>query len=265
MTGTTTAWAPGELVPDPAAAPLPRMLLAQTRAELTLVLRNGEQVLLNLVIPLGLLVLLVLVPFVEVDGAGTRGERADFFVPGLLALAVMSAAFTGQAIAVGFERQYGVLKRLGATALPRSVLLLAKTLAVLVVEVLQLGALAAVGLALGWSPRGSVLAALLLVAVGTAAFSGLGLLLGGTLRGLTSLAVANLVWLVLLVLGGVVFPLSAFGAAEPALELLPTAALSSGLREVLEAGAGLPLRETFTLLAWAVGGLALAARLFRWE
>lgn len=265
MSGTTTAWAPGELSPDPAAAPLPRMLLAQTRAELTLVLRNGEQVLLNLVIPLGLLVLLVLVPFVEVDGAATRGERADFFVPGLLALAVMSAAFTGQAIAVGFERQYGVLKRLGATALPRSVLLLAKTLAVLVVEVLQLGALAAVGVALGWSPRGSVLAALVLVALGTAAFSGLGLLLGGTLRGLTSLAVANLVWLVLLVLGGVVFPLSAFGAAEPVLELLPTAALSSGLREVLEAGAALPVRETLVLLAWAVGGLALAARLFRWE
>ncbi|MFP5219559.1 MAG: ABC transporter permease [Actinomycetes bacterium] len=266
MTAPTPApWAPGELVPDPAAAPVGRMLLAQTRAELVLVLRNGEQVLLNLVIPLGLLVLLVLVPFVEVDGAATQGERADFFVPGLLALAVMSAAFTGQAIAVGFERQYGVLKRLGATALPRSVLLLAKTLAVLVVEVLQLGLLAALGLALGWSPRGSVLAAVLLIALGTAAFSGLGLLLGGTLRGLTSLAVANLLWLVLLVLGGVVFPLSAYGAAEPALELLPTAALSSGLREVLEAGAALPLRETLALLAWAVGGLALAARLFRWE
>jgi ABC-2 type transport system permease protein len=260
-----TTWTPGELAPAPGAAPVRRMLRAQTSAELKLVLRNGEQVLLNLVIPLGLLVVLVLVPFVEVDGAGTRGERADFFVPGLMALAVMSAAFTGQAIAVGFERQYGVLKRLGATPLPRWVLLLAKTLSVLVVELLQLTLLAAVGLALGWSPRGAVVGAVVLVALGTAAFAGLGLLLGGTLRGLTSLAAANLVWLVLLVLGGIVFPLSAFGPAEGPLSLLPTAALSGGLREVLEAGAVLPLRETVVLAAWAVGGLALAARLFRWE
>jgi len=261
----STTWAPGELVPDPQAAPRRRMLAAQTRAELVLLLRNGEQVLLNLVIPLGLLVVLVTVPFVELDDAPTRGDRADFFVPGLLALAVMSAAFTGQAIAVGFERQYGVLKRLGATALPRSVLLQAKTLAVLAVEVLQLALLCGVGLALGWSPRGSALAVVLLVALGTAAFSGLGLLLGGTLRGLTSLAVANLLWLVLLLLGGVVFPLSAFGAAEQVLQALPSAALSTGLRDVLQDGEALPVAQLLVLAVWAVGGLALAARLFRWE
>jgi ABC-2 type transport system permease protein len=261
----SAAWAPGSLAPDPAPAPVGRMLAAQTRAELTLLMRNGEQVLLNLVIPLGLLAVLVLVPFVELDDAATRGERADFFVPGLMALAVMSAAFTGQAIAVGFERQYGVLKRLGATALPRSVLLGAKTLAVLAVEVLQLALIGALGLALGWSPRGSVLGWLVLVALGTAAFSGLGLLLGGTMRGLTALAAANLLWLVLLVLGGVVFPLSAFGPAEAALSYLPTAALSGGLREVLQAGVALPVRETLVLTAWAVSGLALAARWFRWE
>jgi ABC-2 type transport system permease protein len=259
------AWPPGSLAPRPGAAPLPRMLTAQTRAELVLLLRNGEQVLLNLVIPLGLLLVLVLVPFVEVDGAASRGERADFFVPGLMALAVMSAAFTGQAIAVGFERQYGVLKRLGATPLPRAVLLGAKTLAVLVVELLQLALLAGLGLALDWEPRGSLVGLLVLVALGTAAFSGLGLLLGGTLRGLTSLAVANLLWLVLLVLGGVVFPLSAFGGVADVLRLLPTAALSGGLREVLQDGAALPVGQTAVLLVWAVGGLSLAARFFRWE
>lgn len=265
MRAGLATWAPGELTPAPAAAPLHRMLAAQTAAELKLVLRNGEQVLLSLVLPIGFLGVLVLVPFVTVDGAATRGERADFFVPGILALAVMSAAFTGQAIAVGFERQYGVLKRLGATPLPRSVLLLAKTLAVLVVELLQLVLIASAGLAVGWSPRGTALAALLLIALGTAAFSGLGLLLGGTLRGLTTLAAANLLWFVLLVLGGVLFPLSAFGPAEQPLSLLPTAALSTGLREVLADGVALPVREVLVLAAWAVGGLAAASRLFRWE
>ena len=258
-------WAPGSLAPTPAAARLPRMLAAQARAELTLVLRNSEQVLLSLVIPLGLLVLLVAVPFVSVEGADTRAGRADFFVPGVLALAVMSTAFTGQAISVGFERQYGVLKRLGATPLPRSVLLGAKTLAVLAVEVLQVALIAGVGLALGWEPRGSLAAAALLVVLGTAAFSGLGLLLGGTLRGLTTLAAANLLWFVLLVLGGMLFPLSAFGGAEPVLSLLPSAALSGGLREVLQDGAGLPLRELLALSVCAVGALGAASRLFRWE
>ena len=262
------SWAPGSLAPRPGAAPLGRMLAAQTAAELKLVLRNGEQVLLSLVIPLALVVLLVQVPFITLDGTADTGSgpggRADFFVPGVLALAVMSAAFTGQAIAVGFERQYGVLKRLGATPLPRAVLLAAKTLSVLVVEVLQVALLCAVGLALGWDPHGSPLAVLALVVVGTAAFSGLGLLLGGTLRGLTTLAAANLLWFVLLVLGGVLFPLSAFGAAEPALSLLPTAALSTGLREVLQDG-GSAARETLVLAVWALVSLTAASRLFRWE
>lgn len=260
-----TSWAPGSLAPRPGAAPLGRMLAAQTGAELKLVLRNGEQVLLSLGIPLGLLLVLVLVPFIAVEGASSRGDRAEFFVPGVLALAVMSTAFTGQAIAVGFERQYGVLKRLGATPLPRWVLLAAKTLAVAVVELLQVTLICAVGLALGWSPGGSPAAVLLLLLLGTAAFSGLGLLLGGTLRGLTTLAAANLVWFVLLVLGGVVFPLSFFGAAEPGLSLLPTAALSSGLRDVLQTGSGLPGADLLALLCWAVVSLGAASRLFRWE
>ncbi len=236
------------------------MLVSQTRSELVLALRNGEQILLTLVIPLGLLVVLTLVPFV-----GVQGRRVDFFVPGVFALAVMSAAFTGQAIATGFERQYGVLKRLGATPLPRSVLLGAKTLAVLAVELLQLIAIGVVGLLLGWHPHGSAAAVVLLVVLGTAAFSGLGLLLGGVLRGLTTLAAANLVWFVLLLLGGVVFPLSQFGGAAAVLQVLPTAALSDGLRAVLQAGAALPGRDVLALAGCAVLALVAASRTFRWE
>lgn len=257
-----TAWAPGALAPEPGAASTAKMLAAQTRAELTLLLRNGEQVLLTLVIPVGLLIVLTTVDFVTVPGGR---DRVGFFVPGVLALAVMSSAFTGQAIGVGFERQYGVLKRLGATALPRSVLLGAKTLAVLAVELLQVVVISVVGRLLGWHPHGSVVAVLLLVVLGTAAFSGLGLLLGGTLRGLTTLAAANLLWFVLLVLGGVLFPLSKFGPAESVLQLLPTAALSHGLRAVLQSGAGLPVRDVLALTGWAVASLAAATRFFRWE
>jgi ABC-2 type transport system permease protein len=252
------SWAAGSLAPRPAAAPVGAMLRAQTRAELTLSLRNGEQVLLTLIIPVGLLVVLTLVPFVSVVG-----RRVDFFVPGVLSLAIMSSAFTGQAIATGFERQYGVLKRLGATPLPRAVLLAAKTLSVLLVELLQLLLICAVGLALGWHPHGDA-TVVLLVVLGTFAFSGLGLLLGGTLRGLTTLAAANLVWFVLLLLGGVVFPLSEYGAFADVLRYLPTAALSDGFRQLLQHGQ-LIGRDLLSLAAWATGSLAVAAKVFRWE
>jgi ABC-2 type transport system permease protein len=257
-----TAWQAGALAPRPGAAPISRMLAAQTRAELTLLLRNGEQLLLTLVIPLGLLLVLTKVDVVNVPG---DRDRVGFFVPGVIALAVMSTAFTGQAIAIGFERQYGVLKRLGATPLPRSVLLSAKTLAVLAVEVVQLVLIGALGLLLGWEPHGSLAGVLLLVVLGTASFSGLGLLLGGTLRGLTTLAAANLIWFVLLVVGGVLFPLSQFGPAEDWMQLLPIAALTHGLREVLQHGATAPLRDVAALAVWSIVGLSTAARFFRWE
>ncbi len=247
------------MAPAAAAAPRSQMLRAQTRAELTLLLRNGEQVLLTLIIPLGLLLVLTTLDIIAVPG-----RRVDFFVPGVLALSVMSTAFTGQAIGTGFERQYGVLKRLGATPLPRSVLLLAKTLAVLAVELLQLVAIGSLGFALGWSPSGSVAGLALLLVLGTAAFSGLGLLLGGTLRGLTTLAAANLLWFVLLVLGGVVFPLSEFGSFADVLRWLPTAALSDGLRALL-VGGDLVVRDLLALVGWSVLSLTAAARLFRWE
>ncbi|WP_435877739.1 ABC transporter permease [Streptosporangium saharense] len=251
-----------DLTPAPGAAPLSRMVLAQTGAEIRATLRNGEQLLLTLIIPVLLLVGFSAAPLVNVGG----GSRVDFVTPGVLALAVMSTAFTGQAIATGFERRYGVLKRLGATPLSRTGLMLAKTLAVVAVEALQIAILCLVALVLGWSPTGSPFAAALLLLLGTAAFSGLGLLMAGTLRAEATLAGANLVYLVLLGCGGVVFPLSVFpDSVEPALRLLPISALTGGLRSVLTSGAGLPLGAVLVLVAWAALTLGLASRTFRWE
>lgn len=250
-----------ELAPAPGSAPLPRQVGAQTRMELRLLLRNGEQLLLTIVIPT-----LLLVMFAKAPIADLPKPRVAFLVPGVLALAVMSTAFTGQAIATGFERRYGVLRRLGTTPLPRAGLLTAKTLAVVVVEALQVALLVVVGLALGWSPHGSPAAAAALLLLGTVAFSALGLLMAGTLRAEATLAAANLVYLLLLVLGGVAFPLSDFGAGtRHVLELLPIAALTDGLRGALSIAPHVPLHDWVTLLAWAAGGGLLASRLFRWQ
>ncbi|MFI9583014.1 ABC transporter permease [Streptomyces sp. NPDC052236] len=252
----------GTYTPKPGAAPLTRMIAAQTAFETRLLLRNGEQLLLTVIIPSLLLVLFSTVDILD-TGAG---ESVDFLAPGVLALAVMSTAFTGQAIATGFERRYGVLKRLGASPLPRWALMSAKTLAVLVTEVLQVVLLTVIAFALGWSPQGNPLSVVLLLVLGTAAFSGLGLLMAGTLRAEATLAAANLVFLLLLMGGGVLVPLEKFpDGVQSALALLPISALSDGLRDVLQHGAGVPWGDLGILAVWAGVGLGAAARYFRWE
>ena len=248
--------------PKPGAAPLLRMIGAQAALETKMLLRNGEQLLLTVVIPTLLLALFSSVDIVD-TGAG---KSVDFLAPGILALAVMSTAFTGQAIATGFERRYGVLKRLASSPLPRWGLMTAKTASVLVTEVLQVALLTVIAFALGWSPHGNPVAVLLLLVLGTAAFSGLGLLMAGTLKAEATLAAANLVFLLLLVGGGVIVPLDKFpSGAQDVLGLLPISALSGGLRAVLQHGAGMPWGDLGILAVWAVVGLAAAGKLFRWE
>ncbi len=254
MTSATFAPAPG-------AAPLARMLRAQTAMELRLILRNGEQLLLTVVIPTVVLLLFTVAPVVDLPR-----PRVQFLVPGVLALAVMSTAFTGLAIATGFERRYAVLKRLGATPLPRGALLAAKTLAVLGVEALQAALLVVVGLLLGWHPHGDPLAVVAVMVLATAAFAGLGLLMAGTLRAEATLAAANLVYIVLLVVGGVAFPLDRFSSGvRHVLELLPISALAGGLRSLLSHGQAVPLHDWVVLAGWAVAALGAAAATFRWE
>ncbi|WP_395572617.1 ABC transporter permease [Streptomyces sp. BK79] len=252
----------GTYTPKPGAAPLGRMIAAQAALETRMLLRNGEQLLLTVVIPTLLLVLFSTVDIID-TGAG---KAVDFLAPGVLALAVMSTAFTGQAIATGFERRYGVLKRLAASPLPRWGLMTAKTVSVLVTEVLQIVLLTVIAFALGWSPHGNPFTVLLLLVLGTAAFSGLGLLMAGTLKAEATLAAANLVFLLLLVGGGVIVPLDEFpDAARSVLGLLPISALSDGLRDVLQHGASMPWGDLGILAVWAVAGLAAAGKFFRWE
>lgn len=246
------------------AAPWPQAVLAQAKVELALTLRRGESVLLTLGIPVLLLVFFSAVDVLPLPD-GTE-DAIDFLTPGILALAVMSTAMVSLGIATGFERQYGVLKRLGTTPLGRRALLVAKTLAILVIELIQVAVLAAVAVALGWRPDGSPLPALAAALLATVGFAGLGLLLAGTLRGEVTLAAANGLYLVLLLLGGMVFPLDRLpGALRSFAELLPAAALSSALEGALSGSAAVPGKSWAVLLAWAIAAPALAGATFRWE
>ena len=251
-----------DLTPRSQPAVLWRMITSQTGHELRLTLRNGEQLLLTLLIPVGILLFTAGAKVLP----GKDLQSIDYLLPGVLALAVMSTAFTGLAIATGFERRYGALKRLGATPLPRFGLVAAKVLSVVVVELLQVIVLCLVGFALGWSAHGSLAWVPLLMVLGTATFAGLGLLMAGTLRAEVTLAAANLVYLVMLFLGGLVFPLTSLSSGlRSVLADLPSAALAHSLRAVLQLGSAPSGHDIAVLVAWSAVGIGAATRFFRWE
>lgn len=261
----TTPPSHGTFSPRPGAAPLSRQVLAQSRMETRLLLRNGEQLLLALVIPL--IVLVGGVIAADKVGLDFAKGTVDTLTPGVLALAVMSTSFTSLAITTGFERRYGVLKRLGSSPLPRSGLLAGKIGALLFVEVLQVLVIGAAASALGWSPvvsAASLAGTVAALVLGTAAFASLGLLIAGALRAEATLAAANLIYLLLMAGGAVVIPASTYGGIGVVLEWLPSGALGTAMRTALLDGT-VAVAPLAVLAAWTVVGTLLTARTFKWE
>ncbi|MFC9872084.1 ABC transporter permease [Nocardia salmonicida] len=260
MSETTSRFLPGTFTPEPRPATRAAMLTAQTGLELKLLLRNGEQLLLTMFIPITLLIGLTLLPF------GDLGEhRVDRIVPMVMMTAVMSTAFTGQAIAVGFDRRYGALKRLGATPLPRWGVIAGKCAAVLIVVVLQAILLGAIGVALGWRPGiGGLALGALVIALGTATFAAMGLLLGGTLKAEVVLALANILWFIMLGIASLVLVGDTLPTALTVIaRLIPSGALAFALDTALTGS--IDWFGVAVLAAWGVVCGWLATRLFRFN
>jgi ABC-2 type transport system permease protein len=245
------------------AALFSRQALAQTRVELLLTLRRGESVLITLIVPV---VLLIFFASLNIVPAST-GKAVDFLLPGMLALAIMATGMVSLGIATAYERYYGVLKRLGSSPLPRSGLIIAKVISILTLELIQVIILVGVAVALyGWRPAGSPALAILVMALGTVTFAALGLAMAGALRAEVTLAGANALYLLFLLLGGGILPLSHLPAGLAAIaQLLPAAALTQALQAALTKGAAFPGSSLLILAIWAAIILLFAARTFRWE
>jgi ABC-2 type transport system permease protein len=237
----------------------------QIATELRLTARRGENVLVIVVIPV-----VVLLFFASLSILPTGfGRPVDFLLPGALALAVIATSLVNLGIATAYERNYGVLKRLGGSPLTRPDLLAAKMTAVLVVEVVQVVLLVAVaGLALAWAPGPGASPAAFIVALllGTGAFAGLGLLMAGALRAEATLALANGLFIAFLLLGGIVLPVSHLpGPLADLAALLPAAALADAFRIALGSVDADLLRPVAVLAIWAIATIGLAVRTFRWD
>jgi ABC-2 type transport system permease protein len=252
-----------DLSPAPASAPVAKRIVRHGFIEARLLIRNGEQLLLALVIPLAIL---VAGHFADVAIANSSIASMDVLGPSVLALAVWSSAFTSIAITTAFERRYGVLERLATTPLGKPGLLTGKALAIIMIMLGQLVILSSAAVGLGWRPEftaPSALLAVVIVILATATFVCLALLLAGRLRAESVLGLANLIYVVLLVGGGLIIPVARYPAAlRPVIEALPTAALGEGLRAA--AHGQLLSWPVPVLLAWLVAAGFAAWKGFRW-
>ena len=247
-----------DLSPAPAPAPPAKRIIRHGLIEARLLIRNGEQLLLAVVIPLAILV--------AGRFASTSIGSLDVLGPSVLALAVWSSAFTSVAISTAFERRYGVLERLATTPLGKPGLLAGKALAVILILAGQLVILAGTALGLGWRPEftpQSALLAVILVILAAATFVCLALLIAGRLRAESTLGLANLIYVILLIGGALIIPLDRYPTAlQPMIEVLPTAALGEGLRAA--ANGQLLSWPVVVLLAWLVAAGLAAWKGFRW-
>ncbi|GAA2144421.1 ABC transporter permease [Arthrobacter humicola] len=245
-----------------APAPLLRRIMLQGRYETITMLRNGEQLILAIILPLLAMVGLTVTPLL--DGLGS--SRINVAVPGILALCAMSTAFTGQGIATGFDRRYGVLRFLSTTPLGRTGLIAGKILAVLAVLFLQVLIVSAVALVLGWQPNpAGWLPGMLILVLGAACFTALGLLVAGTVRPEATLAITNLLWILLGALGGIVIPSERLPALSQAVvHFLPSGSLGQALRDAFLYGS-VNVAAVFVLLLWTAIAGGAAIRWFKWN
>lgn len=236
---------------------------SQAGFEIRTLLSNGEQLLVSLLLPALALVGLAVGNTPDLGA----GRRIDIVVPSVLALAVVSTAFTGQAISTGFDRRYGVLRLLGVTPLGRSGLLAGKALAVVVIVALQTVLLGILGACFGWHPDPlGVVVGLLLMLLGTWTWVALALLISGVLRAEAVLAVANLLWVLFAGVGGLLLPTDKFpGAAGAILRLLPSGSLGDGLRDAMTGHFSSLAEPVVVLFVWGAAATALTAATFRWD
>lgn len=245
------------------AAPVAKQILQQVKFELLLTARRGENVLVTLILPVLLLIFFTSLNIVP----ATNGKAINFLLPGILAVAIIAAGMVNLGIATAYERYYGVLKRLGSSPLSRSSLIIAKIISILLLEVIQVIILVGVAILLyGWQPAGSAPLTLLTIALGTVTFASFGLAMAGALRAEATLAGANALFLIFLLIGGGILPLDHL---PPFLvniaQVLPAAPLAQALQATMNNGTTFPATQLLTLAIWAIIILVIAIRTFKWE
>ncbi len=244
-----------------------RLVWHQLRFDLKTFLRNPAAVFFTAVLPL-----IFLVVFVSVFGndhlEGSDIKFSTYYVPNILALAVISSTFVSLAISLTTLREDAVLKRLRGTPLPARTFLISRVLVGLVVSLGLVVVLCALGrVAFGVRlPTETLPAFLVTLLVGAAAFTALGLAYQSFIPSEESAPpMTNAVVLPLYFISGVFFEVNKAFLTRVA-DFFPIRHFAQALFHsfTTQTGSGFSGRDLAVMAAWGVVGLLVAVRTFRW-
>lgn len=235
--------------------------MAHAAWELRLTLRNGEQLLLTLIIPLVLLIAMCVTTFMPTFEGLTRVASA---YPVVCTVSVIATCFTSLAIGTGFERRSGALTFLATTPLGRQGLVVGKVIATMLLATMSIALVTIVAVVLGWRPTLVSIWALPILILAGIAFATWALFIASAFRAEAVLAIANALFLLLILLGGVIISSESMPAGG-IVSLLPSAALANALRDILGMGSTPQPSTLIVLVAWALLGFLLARSRFRWQ
>jgi ABC-2 type transport system permease protein len=247
-----------------------RLVLIQTGYQLVSVARNRRAVVLRLVFPIVLLVMFNSV-FVKsgdtVELGGVTVSAHTYFTGSMLAYAILLAGFSSLAISLVMQRETGQLKRLRGTPVPAWTFMLATVLRCVATVGLMTVVLLAIGhfaydVQISGSAAGDVL---LYVVLGIVAMCSAGIAATALIGDVDSASSAlPLIAVVLSLISGIFVSIDQLPTwlADVA-RVFPVYHLTSGLQTAL--GGSLDAGNAAVLALWGLGGIAVAARRFRWE
>jgi ABC-2 type transport system permease protein len=271
----TTIGASGRLDASPRSrvpAGTPSLIGHQMRYELLMFWRNRQSRFFTIALPVIFLVIFASIWHGDtVAVAGGTIEESVYYVPGIITLGIVSAAFNNLVISVTASRESGIFKRRRATPIPAAVLIAARALSAMVVAL----AMTAILLLIGWSAYGADVPAravpglLLAVLVGAAAFCCLGFAVASVITNADSAQpLTQAIILPLYFISGVFIPLSTMpGWLTDIASYFPVRHLAESLLTAYNphtTGNGIAWSDLGIVAAWGVVGLAVALRRFSW-
>ncbi len=247
------------------------LLAHQFRVDLKRFWRNPQSRYFTVLLPIVFLVIFAAIFKGSTIIDGRAVKLTTYYVPAIMTLGIISAAFVNLAIAVVTQREGGELKRVRGTPLPASVVIASRSAVGVVVAVVMSALLLAIGhIAYGVRvPQSTMPGLVLTVIVGAATFCCLAYAIS-TLIGAADAAapVTNIIVLPLYFISGVFVPESQIPQFLRAVaSVFPIRHLSQALLDtfIRTGGPGVSATDLLVIAAWGAGGLVIAARAFQWS
>ena len=242
---------------------VPVLAWRQFRFERRMFWRNPSAAFFNFALPLIFLFLIASV-------FGLNSKDREILVPGIAGMSVMTTTFTALAFNVTFLREQGILKRIKGTPLPPLAYFGGLIGNAVINAVVQVGLVIAIGRLIYSVPLPRDWFELLVfVLLGVVAFSALGIAMAQAIPNFDSAAAyVNAVFLPMIFISGTFYESKHLPSViDAAARVLPLRHVIDGLRGAIVRGGGLThhVEALVVLGAWAVAGIVLAVRYFRWE